>query len=79
MIRLIQITKADNKISCLAYVEDCETPIKLVYDIDKDEMQPYQLPNGYEYCTTHIRMAATYFRDKIAGEGYPKERLIMWY
>lgn len=79
MIKLTQINKFDNCITCLAYVEDCKTPIELVYRIDRKEMCPYHLPDGYEYCTSHIGMARSYFRDKFADEGCPEERLIMWY
>lgn len=79
MIKLTQIKKQGNFISCYAFVEDSKTPFELVYNVELDEVEPYELPKGYEYCKAHVRMAKYFFRKKIESENLPTEKLIMWY
>ena len=79
MIRLTQIKKDKNNISCLALVEDCTIPFKLIYDIMSEEFQPYELPKSYEYCKSHIAHARRELERISKEEILPQERLIMWY
>ena len=80
MIKLTKITKNNDTISCMAFVEDCKEYIKLVYNIKSGEFDEYAFPKNYEYCTSHIAYARNYF-DKIISskKALPNEKLIMWY
>jgi len=79
MIKLTQIKKNKNEISCMALVEDCTIPFELIYNIKSDEFQPYELPKGYEYCKSHIAHAKRELERISKKEICPQERLIMWY
>ena len=54
MIKLKQIEKNDNVITCYAYFEDCTKPVKLSLCVDSGKFQNYKLPTGYEWCESHI-------------------------
>lgn len=78
MIALKNIKANREKITCEAYVEDCHTPISLSFDRLKKRMDAVQLPDGYEWCTSHIHHAEKYFYTAEKSE-LPQERTIMWY
>lgn len=78
MIALKNIKANHEKITCMAYVEDCHTPISLCFDWQKKKMESYQLPDGYAWCASHIRHAEKYFCTAEISN-LPQERTIMWY
>ena len=79
MIRLKNINKNGNTITCEAYVEDCRESIQLEFNITKQTLSAEPLPKGYEYCKMHITHARRHL-EKMAETGeIPPERLIMWY
>ena len=80
MIRLTEITRNNDYISCVAFVENCKENINLVYNIKSREFGTYTLPKNFEYCISHIAYAKRYF-DKIVDDkgNLPNEKLIMWY
>lgn len=75
MIKLEKIKEENGIITCEAFVEGCKTPIILSYNREKDELQPYTLPNGYSYCHRHIAHAVNYFRRTLS---LPERKTIMW-
>lgn len=77
MIALKNIKANRDKITCVAYVEDCHTPISLSFDRQKKKIDSFQLPAGYEWCTSHIHHAEKYFCTAGKNE-LPQERTIMW-
>ncbi len=79
MIKLDKIKKNNDHISCKAFLEDCTTGIDLRYNINNDEFEPFSLPKGYEWCSSHIAHAKRYLRTLNDKEYIPKERIIMWY
>ena len=78
MIVLKSIKKNIEKITCTAYVEDCNMPISLCFDRKKKKMESFQLPDGYAWCTSHIHHAEKYFCTAEKSE-LPQQRTIMWY
>lgn len=79
MINLKQIKKINNTIECYAYIEDCEEAIHLTLDLSKREFKDYILPNGYEWCKTHIAHAKFALLKMDDENKIEQERLIMWY
>lgn len=80
MIRLKNIKREGNEITCDAYVEDCAQAIPFVYHIDTEENDPVVYPEGYEDCTSHIGHARWFFQETLEkGEELPQQRTIMWY
>ena len=79
MIKLSNIVKSKSEISCLAEVEDCSSPFELIYDINDDTLNRYQLPNGYEWCESHVSHALSYLRSLKNKTDIPNEKIIMWY
>ena len=76
MIQLKNIRKAADRILCDAFVEDCKIPVSLELDPEKEEFREVRLPDGYEWCKTHIRQAKWYLLS--VKNDLPRERLIMW-
>ena len=79
MIELKNITRSSKRITCNAYIEDHTEAVGLVFDEDKGDFEPYVLPNGYEWCTSHIAHARRYMETLRGKEFNPHDRTIMWY
>ena len=78
MIRLTQIEKKNNIITCQAYFEDSVEVGGLVYDTDKQDFAQVVFPPGFEWCRAHVAQARRFF-NQLGGGNPPKEKLIMWY
>ena len=79
MIRLKQIEKKNNDITCLGYIEDCDEPVFIHIDAITSEVEHSPFPKGYEY-ETHIAMARFALMEIVKkGDQLPKEKLVMWY
>lgn len=79
MIKLMQIKREENKITCKALIEDCEIYTPLSYDIPSMTFDDYSLPEGYEWCDIHIHHAKRFFSSILKnGEDLPESRTIMW-
>ncbi len=79
MIVLKNIKKNSEKITCMAYIEDCDTPISLCFDRKKKKIEPFRLPDDYAWCTSHIHHAERYFCIAEKSESpLPQQRTIMW-
>lgn len=79
MIKLKNIVRNEDKIVCEAYIEDCSTPVNLCYDRKNKEFDNCELPNGYEWCKSHIHHAEIFLRSVENEHDIPRERTIMWY
>ena len=78
VITLKNIKVSDKEIVCDAYVEDCHTPVSLCFDRNKRKCEPYQLPDGYEWCKSHVHHAEKYFCT-VENAEISRERVILWY
>lgn len=79
MIRLTNIQKNNDYISCLAFVEDSKESFQLIYNIKNEDFDSYLLPKGYEWCKSHIAHAKRFMETILNKNEYPHEELIMWY
>lgn len=80
MIRLKNIKKNHNKITCTAFLEDCGTPVCLTFDCVKREFEDYRLPEEFTGRRIYIAMARRYFERVLQGTvKMQEEKLIMWY
>ena len=76
MLRMEDITKSNGIIRCLLFLEDSKEGCDLEYDV-KTGRRECELPNGYEYCKTHIAVACSYLKKNQAA--LPKSKVLMWY
>ena len=80
LVRLKNIERHENRVTCDAYLESCKVPVKLVYDIKKREFEEFEYPKGFEYCTQHIFMAKWFIEDTLKAKSeFPASETIMWY
>lgn len=77
MIRLMQIKKSNNVITCQARLEDSRDAMSLTYHISTRDFDAFLLPEGFEWCRTHIAMARRFF-EQLGNADPPKEKVIMW-
>ena len=78
MVKLENIRKNNDVITCVAYLEDCRKPMELRYSSSTDDFDHFEFPEGYDWCEMHIRMIRSFFRT-LKGSDYTQERMIMWY
>lgn len=80
MVKLKEITKNNNSVTCLAFFEGCKEGVKLTYDVKTQNFRAFSFPKSFDYCTTHVAMARRYIEKVLKDKSdFPKERLIMWY
>ena len=78
MVILKNIKRISDGITCDAFVEDAKAPVFL--SLSRDGMfRSGSLPDGYEYCTTHITKAKWYLTSIMDAECIPENWTIMWY
>jgi len=77
MIKLEKIKLNNNVIECILFPEDSREGCILKYNVLTGDWE-CRLPDGYEYCKTHVAMACSYLRNNYK-QGLPDEKLIMWY
>ena len=75
MIKLKNIQKKVDCVTCDAYLEDCETAAPLKLNTKSGVLADYHLPDGYEWCKSHIGHAKNF----LLSSKLPKETVIMWY
>lgn len=78
MIKLENINRKGNTITCDAFVEDCEEVIPLTFNVADGSMKSGALPKGYEWCTAHLRMAKRTLKKIAETNSDEKRRTIMW-
>lgn len=79
MIRLKNIERKNDVIRCNIIPEDSSEAGTLTVSLEKEDIESYTLPNGYEDCTVHVRHACTALVDDVKNGKLAKERLVMWY
>lgn len=79
MVKLKQIKKNNNKITCDVFVEDCEEAIRVALDMNSGQIEDYTLPKGYEWCTTHMAYVRRFLKTLVDSKNVPEKRTIMWY
>ncbi len=80
MVKLRNIERHENNVTCDAYLESCSVPVKLVYDIKKRTFEEFDYPKGFDYCTEHICMVKWFIEDTLKANAlFPTDKTIMWY
>ena len=79
MIRLEEIKRTGEAISCRAYVENCATPFGIAVDQTGAVIGCIHLPENYEYCTAHVAQAVRYLKTLWTADTIPEKQTIMWY
>ena len=80
MIRSQNIKKNDGIIECDILPEDSKIPGKLRFDCSMKKIIKCILPNGYEYCESHIAHASAYLANIAENDEFiPEAKTIMWY
>lgn len=79
MIRLEHIKKKNDCIICDAFIEDCKKPIIVEYSPKNNEIKTTALPEGYEWCVSHLSYAKRALREMVASEKMENKKTIMWY
>ena len=77
MVKLENIKRENDCISCDAYPEDSKTPVHLEVAISTGDITRSDMPKGYEHCLMHIRHAKRFLLTN--ADNLPKSRLLMWY
>ena len=78
MIRLRSAKREGDRIVCLGYVEDCKVPVHIAVKLN-GESESGELPEGYEYCTSHIRQGERYLLKREKEGTLSDNMLVMWY
>ena len=79
MVRLRDIHKVGDQLVCSVYVEDSAGPMSMSFDMKSGDFNHSPLPEGYEYCTTHVWKARRVL-EKMAASGEIRPNwTVMWY
>ena len=79
MIRLKNIRNEKGIVSCVAFVEDCEQGVSVVYDVEKDVLTHEDLTEEYAWCSSYFSYARRELK-RMAGSGVFRESAtVMWY
>lgn len=79
MVKLKQVEKDGDAITCVALVEDCAEPIRVVMNVADGTFQHSPLPKGYEYCASHIGHARRALERMVKDGKIVSETTVMWY
>ena len=79
MIKLKNIKSNNSIIECDIYPEDSKQLGHMSIDTNTKELIDYKLPDGYEWCKSHVHHARNKLVEFIETDEIPKEKLIMWY
>ena len=79
MVKLKQISRGGKYITCTAYIEDCKEPVELTFHTPDELMQNTPLPQGYEWCTSHLLHAKKALKELSQKELPETQITIMWY
>ena len=79
MVKLKNIAKNNDIISCDIYPEDARLPGTLKVDSKKGNVAFSSLPAGYEWCRNHLHHAAKALLQMKKNNDFPNEKVIMWY
>ena len=79
MVKLKNIRRTNGFIVCEAFVEDCTESIELKLNETSAELDDYNLPDGYDWCISHVTHARKFLRTLIGKPNESTQRTIMWY
>lgn len=79
MVKLKNIKKNHDLISCDFFPEDAQNPGHIEYNIANDEVINCDYPEGYEWCDSHLSHAVDYLSSVANDDKMPESKLIMWY
>lgn len=77
-LKNIKVNKDEFKVFFDAYVEDCCTPVPVVFNMDSMSMGYKKLPEGYEWCSRHMWMAKKAVEEMLEVGEFPKQKIVMW-
>lgn len=78
MVKLKNLKRNDHIGECDIFPEDSLRAGHIVIDLDREELQEYSLPDGYEWCVNHVHHAAKGLADLLREGKMPEEYLMMW-
>ena len=79
MVKMVNIEKRNGIISCDIYPEDSTMAGSIMVDLKTQKVVSYTLPDGYEDCSMHVRMAKNKLL-KLSNEiKIPENYLSVWY
>lgn len=79
MIRVENIKRENNIITCTALIEDCQEELPLVFDVVKRDFKPFVFPKGYETCSMHIAYVRRFFDKSLEMEEcLPEKKFFYW-
>lgn len=78
MIKLLNIKKNNSIIECDIVPEDSIVSGHMIVDTSLNMIKSYYLPDGYEWCTSHVDHAKEVMIRMSKNTDIPKEKLIMW-
>lgn len=79
MVTLKEIQKNDKHARCVVYVEDSNKGIPVEYDFNTSSLSDYSLPQGYEWCTSHMGYVRRFLASTKDAKNVLKEKRIAWY
>lgn len=78
MIKLKNIKRINNIISCKILPEDATSYGSLVVDVSTRSVMDYDLPDGYKWCKNHIYHAAEALYRMGLSNDIPSEKNVVW-
>lgn len=79
MIKLKNLKKNDSLVECDIIPEDSDKAGHLVVDLKSNKTLKYDLPDGYEWCRSHVKHASDVLIRLSKEDSFPEEKLVMWY
>ena len=71
MVKLKNIERKNDILSCLVFFEDCKEPVLISLNEKTGVLSEFVMPKGYEWCEYHIRYAEKYLNELV---GKPIDR-----
>ena len=78
MIKLRNIRRKNNIISCIILPEDATSFGSLVVDVSKHSIVDYDLPDGYKWCVNHVHHAAEALYRMASMDIITTEKNVTW-
>lgn len=79
MLRLKNIKKDNGLINADILVEDCTENGHIIVDVEKNKIVSSVLPEGYDWCLSHLGHARKAIIEMSKKNDFPNEKLIVWY
>ena len=77
MVKLKNIKKSNNTITCDFWPEDSELPGTLTVNLVTQKIESCEFPSEYEWCENHAQHSARYLLN--TSDNLPKEKTLFWY